>query len=102
MKPYRFLEEADAEFFAAIAYYDAASRATGDAFITAVETAVRHVRAYPEIGPRIMKDVRKRVIAAFPYSLLYVNDPDEIIVIAVAPHKRRPRYWRERLRQIRN
>jgi toxin ParE1/3/4 len=101
VKPYRFLVEADTEFFEAIAYYDARSESKGDSFIDAVETAIRQVRTYPEIGPRITRSVRKRVITSFPYNLLYVNDPDEIVVIAVAPQRRRPGYWRRRLRSLR-
>lgn len=101
MKSYRFLQEADDEFFEHIAYYDGFSLSKGDAFVTAIETAVSHVRTYPEIGSRITKVVRKHVITGFPYSLLYINDPDEIIIVAIAPHKRRPGYWRTRLGQLR-
>jgi hypothetical protein len=45
--------------------------------------------------------VRKRVLRAFRQNLFYVNAPDEIIVVALAPHRRRPGYWRNRLKNVR-
>jgi mRNA-degrading endonuclease RelE of RelBE toxin-antitoxin system len=33
----------------------------------------------------------------FSYNLVYVVESDEIVILAVAHHKRRPGYWRGRL-----
>ena len=100
MKPYRFLEEAQDEFQEQIAYFDGTSRHLGDAFIDEVQTAVRDIRTHPEIGSPLRGKVRKRVLHSFQYSVLYVDRPMEIIIVAVAPHKRRPGYWRKRLRSL--
>jgi toxin ParE1/3/4 len=100
LKPYRFLEEADDEFQEQIRYFDGKSTSLGDKFIDEVAAAVRDIREYAEIGPVISAKVRKRVLHSFKYSVLYVDRPGEIIVVAVTPHKRRPGYWRKRLRQI--
>ena len=101
MKPYRFLEEADAEFQEQIGYFDGTAAGVGDKFIADVSAAVRDIREYPEIGSLITRIVRKRVLRAFKYNVLYVNEPDEIIIVAIAPHKRHPGYWRNRLRHLR-
>jgi hypothetical protein len=100
VKPHRFLDEADSELFEWIAHYDGISRALGDKFVAAVEAAVLNVRTYPEIGSKIGR-LHKFVITSFPYSVLYANEPGEIVVVAIAPHKRRPGYWRKRLRSLR-
>jgi len=100
VKPYRFLPEADAEFHEQLAYYDQQAEGLGDRFVDDVEAAVRSVREYPRSGRRIGRIVRKHVLRIFKYNLLYVDDPEEIIIIAVAPHRKRPNYWRSRLRQL--
>ena len=100
MKRYRFLEEADAEFQEQIAYYDRQAEGLGDRFTADVEAAVAHIREYPASGSPISIHVRKQVLRIFKYSVLYANDPDEIVVIAIAPHSKRPNYWRKRLRKL--
>lgn len=100
MKAYRFLEEADQEFQEQVGYYLALSRTTAENFVSEVDAAVRNIREYPEIGSPISRTVRQRVLHDFKYSVLYVDTPTEIIVVAVAPHRRRPRYWRRRLRNL--
>jgi plasmid stabilization system protein ParE len=101
VKPYRFLEEADAEFQEQIAYFDEQAGGLGDRFVADVEATVGNIREYPESGSQLSGNVRKRVLRVFKYNILYVNTPEEIVIVAVAPHKRHPRYWRERLRKIR-
>ena len=101
MKRCRFLEEADAEFQDTIVYLDTQSEGLGDSFIDDVESAIRHVLQYPESGNPVSAHVRKWVLSRFPYNLLYVVEGDGILVVAVAPHKRRPNYWRKRLHVIR-
>jgi toxin ParE1/3/4 len=101
LKAYRFLVEARHEFQEQIGYFDGLSPARGDRFVDAIEAAIRDIRTYPRIGSPIARTVRQRVLRAFPYSVLYVDTPDEIIIVAVAPHKKRPGYWRKRLRNLR-
>ena len=102
MKPYRFLVEADQEFQEQIGYFDGSSTALGDKFIGEVDAAIRDIRQYPQIGSPVSRSriVRQRVLHSFPYSVLYVDTPAEIVVVAVNPHKRRPGYWRKRLRNL--
>jgi hypothetical protein len=44
-------------------------------------------------------DVRPRVLQRFPYSIIYLVERNEIVIVAVAHHKRRPGYWLDRLRR---
>jgi hypothetical protein len=41
--------------------------------------------------------VRAKAILNFPYSLMYVVEPEELFVVAVAHQSRRPAYWADRL-----
>ena len=100
MKAYRFLDEAEQELQEHIGYFDSVSRAVALTFAAAVETAINEIRHYPEIGAPLTRRVRKRVLTKFEYNILYINTTSEIIVIAIAPHKRRPGYWRRRLKHL--
>ncbi len=42
-------------------------------------------------------DIRRYRIIGFPYNILYRLVGSEIEVLAIAAHRRRPDYWRERL-----
>jgi toxin ParE1/3/4 len=100
LKSYRFLPEADAEFREQIAWYDRESTNLGDKFIADVEGTVSDIRQYPASGSRVSKRALKRVLRVFKYNVFYVNAPDEVIIVAVAPHRKHPNYWRKRLRAL--
>jgi toxin ParE1/3/4 len=100
LKEYRFLEETDQEFQEHIGYFLGYSGTAAGKFVNEVEAAVRDIREYPQIGAPISRIVRQRVLTGFKYSILYVDTPAEIIIVAVAPHRRRPGYWRRRLRNL--
>ena len=100
MKAYRYLDEAEQEFEEHVGYFDGISRTVARKFVDHVEAAVRDIRRYPQIGAPLTRHVRKLVLTAFKYSILYIDRPGEIIIVAVAPHRRRPGYWRKRLRNL--
>ena len=101
MKRYRFLEEADAEFHEQIRYYDEQIAGLGDKFITDVESIIKQIREHPLSGASVSRNLRKRVLRVFKHNILYVDTPTDIIIVAVAPHRRRPGYWRSRLKGTR-
>lgn len=101
MKLYRFLKEAHAEFQEQISYFDQQpTPGLGDRFIADVAASIRDIREYPESGSLFSRNVRKRVLHTFKYNVFYLNEPEEIVIVAIAPHPRRPGYWRKRLRAL--
>ena len=100
MKRYRFLQEADAEFQEQIRYFDDQAAGLADRFIADLEASIRIIRLHPESGAPLSSNLRKRVLRVFRHNLYYVNTPDEIIIVAVAPHRRRPGYWRKRVKDL--
>lgn len=100
MKPYRFLEEADAEFHEHLRYYDDQVAGLGDKFAADVEHIIAQIRAYPQSGARVSRNLRKRVLTVFHHNVLYWDSSDEIVIVAIAPHRRRPGYWRGRLKNL--
>ncbi len=100
MKRYRFLTEADAEFREHTQYFDEQVAGLGDKFITDLQAAIREIREYPESGALVSRNLRKRVLRVFRHTVFYVNGAEEIIIVAVAAHRRRPHYWRKRLKDL--
>ena len=54
--------------------------------------------AAPQLHRPWRHGTRRHFDREFPYALIYVERPDRIMVLAVAHFKRRPDYWRERLK----
>ena len=92
-----FHEEAKAELLDAVCYYEDRVVGLGHALVDDVEQAVREISASPCACPTIGDELRRRILRKFPYSLLYVEEPGRIRILAVAHHKRRPGYWKDRL-----
>ncbi len=76
--------------------YNALRPGLGQAFPDEVERAVTKSVAYPEAAPLVNHAVRKKLVRRFPYSVMYSERPEGIRILAVAHHKRRPLYWRDR------
>jgi toxin ParE1/3/4 len=55
------------------------------------------VRKYPLSGKQIPKNLRRFRLRKFKYNVVYVFEADEILIVAVAHHRRRPGYWLDRL-----
>jgi toxin ParE1/3/4 len=89
-------EAAEAEINEAADFYDMASPGLGSVFLDEIQHAMERISEFPEAAPLIRGRLRKRIVAKFPYSLIYSVRPDEIRILAVAHHKRRPFYWRSR------
>lgn len=68
----------------------------GHAFIDAVENAVELLCESPFIGKAVQGQVRAWIVRGFPYSLYYRVRGEELRILAVAHHRRRPSYWRGR------
>lgn len=70
-------------------------------FAAEVQAGIRLLLQHPEAGPLLgrSKVVRRKVLRRFRFSLVYAIEPDLIRILAVAPHKKRPGYWRRRLRR---
>ncbi|WP_052555895.1 type II toxin-antitoxin system RelE/ParE family toxin [Enhygromyxa salina] len=94
----RVLAEAQAELVEAVDWYAARDEygELADRFIEEAERAKRLVRERPGAWPEVEPGVRRFVFRRFPFTLIYVVKPDEVLVLAVAHHSRRTSYWRDR------
>jgi toxin ParE1/3/4 len=97
----RFDDEADAELLDAGQYYAERSPKAAAGFASEVEAALEQIQQMPWSAPAWpgRPDLRRRVLARYPYAIVYmVVEPAEILVVAVEHVKRRPGYWLGRVR----
>jgi len=85
------------ELFESIDFYEDRVSGLGEIFLTAIEDAVAQARRHPRSSPLVFREIRRRGLRRFPYSVVYRLEEDRIFILAVAHQKRRPRYWARRI-----
>jgi toxin ParE1/3/4 len=98
VKRITFHPDADAEVTEAVQYYEIRSPGLGGELLDEVERALGQIARNPEAGQRIGHRVRRKTLWRFPYNLVHGVQPDRIRIVAFAHQKRRPLYWRGRLK----
>jgi hypothetical protein len=91
------LEAADAAF-----WYEHKRRGLGDEFLADLAQTLETIRAAPSApfpleyssGPH---DIRRCMLRRFPYVVIYLCRPAEVLVLAVGQARRKPLYWMARL-----
>jgi len=96
VKPVRFHEAARAELLKEVQYYTAISSKLGERLATAVEQATQLASEFPNMGTPYKYGARRVFPKKFPFSIVYIARESEVYVVAVAPFRRKPAYWRAR------
>lgn len=97
MRLVRFLPEAEAELLHEVEYYSAARSGAGIRFQVAVEASLERALRHPLGGAPSPGVTRSVLVKGFPFSVIYRASDAEFLVVAIAPHKRRPGYWLPRV-----
>lgn len=77
-------------------YREQAGNALAQALIAEFEHSVGLLLQHPGLGARWRRGQRRLSTRRFPYKIVYTVAGEQIRVLAVAHHSRRPSYWRER------
>ena len=93
----RLLTLAQQEIDEDVVWFDERVEGKGLEFLDELDRVVRLVKAYPLASVELEPEIRRRLFARFPYSLIYGIEDETIVVIAVAHARRLPRYWVDRL-----
>lgn len=97
MKLHTFHPEAGQEYTRAAEHYAAIAPELGKRFYDEIERLIVEIRRQPERFFRVHPPARRALSRVFPYSVVYLDLPDRIWIVAVRHAKRRPGYWRDRL-----
>ena len=93
MKPHFFHPEAGEEYTQAIQYYSAIRPELGGLLYDEIERLVAEMRRQPDRSFLFSPPARRALARRFPYSVVYLDDPDRVWIVAVMHAKRRPNYW---------
>ena len=101
-RPVRVDPAARLETVEAAVWYDEQRAGLGDEFLDGLEHTVdlarrRRVPGAPVAGLEEIEDVRRVPVLRFPYQLVLIAAPDELVIVAVMHERRRPAYRIDRL-----
>ena len=82
---------AAAEVENAISWYAQPEINQTSAFIQDLQLTESHLRTHPAFYQRVEGDVRRAVLRRFPYSLFFLIEQDQVVVLAFMHQHQRPR-----------
>lgn len=97
MKPVRFHPEAEAEMISAAVFYETQQKDLGKRFLASVQDAINRIQVNPLLYRELEGDVRRCLIAKFPFGVVFRIMPDKYVIIAVMHLHRDPGYWKSRV-----
>jgi toxin ParE1/3/4 len=89
--------EAQAEFDEAFDYYEGQRAGLGVAFVERVQEVFDRISNHPLIHSVALADVRRALVARFPYVVYYRPHDDRIEILAVFHTSRDPSIWQARV-----
>lgn len=93
----RLLPEARREFDEAADWYDLRGIGLGKRFIANVRDVFLRIAANPKLHAIVYKNVRKAVVAKFPYIVIYREEVDVVVIVSVFHTSRNPKDWKSRV-----
>ena len=96
MKPLLIIDEAEAELWDAVDFYESKLDSLGLDFEEEVSNAFKAIIEAPSRWPLQMDKSRRFLLKRFPYAVHYYETNQYIWIVAVAHQKRKPGFWRSR------
>jgi toxin ParE1/3/4 len=97
MKPQIIIHsEAEEEILGALAWYQERSGVAARAFVQELSHVIRLAVQSPGSWPSSFAKTRRVVFPRFPFDLIFRTTGEALEIVAVAHHRRRPLYWRNR------
>ncbi|MSU36444.1 MAG: type II toxin-antitoxin system RelE/ParE family toxin [Pedosphaera sp.] len=97
MKHAVFHPEASQEYLEAIEYHAAIRVELGERFDSEIQRLVGELSRDPQRFFRFHSPAQCALSRDFPYSVVYLEQPDRVWIVAVMRAERRPGYWKKRL-----
>ena len=94
---FRWNEDALDDYQEAAHYYGCRELGLDERFVECIESAIESVCDSPKSWPLLEDDVRRRVVGVFPYSIIFIEHDNVIVIVAIMHDSREPGYWRKRL-----
>jgi toxin ParE1/3/4 len=81
-----------------VAYYAAIEPMLGRRFYAEMVRLIHEISVHPRTFRQFDPPARRHFSPWFPYGIIYLEQADRLWVVAVMHLKRRPNYWKERLK----
>lgn len=91
-----FHPAAESELLEQALYYEQRSPGLGLRFLDQIQAAVELAVLMPGVGSAYLHGARRVFPKDFPHSVVYRQQADVIVILAVAPFRRKPAYWKKR------
>jgi toxin ParE1/3/4 len=95
-KPVEYHEDARLDFDESVDYYRQRSTGAALGFTAAVDEAIDQILANPGRFPAIHGGCRYCALKGYPFRIIFRDEPNRLVIVAIAHAKRRPDYWRGR------
>lgn len=89
--------EAEAELADAFGWYEEQVPGLGSEFLLCVDAVMQAALRNPRQWPCVHGPVRRALTRRFPYQILFVEDDELVVVLAVFHGSRNPRRWQDRM-----
>ncbi|MEO0422975.1 MAG: type II toxin-antitoxin system RelE/ParE family toxin [Pseudomonadota bacterium] len=96
MNSIEFHPEAETEFAEATLRYQSKVPGLGVEFEAEVRRAVGLLQQFPELGARVAGQIRHLTLRRFKHSVIYVAQPESLLILAIAHGSRDQQYWLSR------
>src|SRR5437762_1575065 len=77
-------------------WYNGNKRGLGKEFLLSFSESIFKIQENPKLYPLVYKNIRKCITHKFPYSIFYLIENEEIIILACMHFKRHPKNWQKR------
>jgi toxin ParE1/3/4 len=95
-KPVEYLPDARLDVEESAGWYEEQEPGVGDRFQAAVKLVEQKLQRNPLLGAPHRRNTRKWRLKRFPHSIIYREEADRIVIVAVAHAKRKEDYWEYR------
>jgi len=93
----KYLKLAKLEFDDSKYYYELQQKGLGKSFENEVRDSISRIKRFPNSYQKIFNEIRRCTLHKFPHNILYIQQKDYILIIAIAHQHRKPDYWVGRL-----
>jgi plasmid stabilization system protein ParE len=92
----RLTPEAEADVTEAYAWYGDRGSELGSDFLRAFDRVLEILGEHPEAYPAVHGSLRRALMHRFPYCVLYIRDPEGLVVLGCFHARRDPTAWQRR------
>jgi toxin ParE1/3/4 len=89
--------DAERELWHAIDFYESILAGLGLDCEAEIRHAFAAIEEFPETCPQRSYGTRVKLLKRFPFAIYYLEAPEMIWMIALAPTSRKPYYWHKRI-----